>query len=410
VEPGAGDVPTEPVSNLAYENGRAGPFPCDAVDLESFLPIADLNGGEGSSQGGPVELNDIWGWTDSQTGREYALVGKTNGTAFVDVTDADAPRYLGSLPTAAPVETLFRTWRDIKVHDDHAYVVSEEPTHGMQVFDLTRLRDVTEPREWDADANYRLFGNAHNIAINEDSGFAYVIGTSTCGGGPHMVDIRDPQAPSFAGCVAEDGYTHDTQCVNYDGPDERFAGREICLSSNEDTLTIVDVTDKPITKQLSRTEYDGSAYTHQGWLTEDGRYFLVNDELDEQESGVPTTTRIFDVGKLDRPVLVGAYEAQVDSIDHNLYTKDSLVYEANYRSGLRVLDGSQAGAGRLSEVGFFDVYPQDDEPEFNGAWSNYPYFDSGIVIVSGIEQGLFVLRPEAGAPKPGRGKGPKRPR
>ncbi len=396
VEPGASDVPTEPVSNLDCVDGKAGPFPCSGVDLDGFLPNAVLNDGEGTdAEGDPVELNDIWGWTDPQTGREYALVGKTTGTAFVDITQADAPRYLGSLPTAAPVLTLFKTWRDIKVHDDHAFIVSEEPTHGMQVFDLTRLRGVTAPQEWDEDAHYDGFGSAHNIAINEDSGYAYSIGTRTCAGGSHIVDIRDPQSPKPAGCVAQDGYTHDTQCVNYDGPDERFAGREICFDSNEDSVTIVDVTDKLLPKQLSRTEYDGAQYTHQGWLTKDGRHFLVNDELDEQETGEPTTTRIFDVSKLDQPVLVGTYRAGVSSIDHNLYTKGDVVYEANYRSGLRLLDARGVGQGKLAELGYFDVFPADDEAEFNGSWSNYPYFASGKVVVSGIEQGLFVLDPSA---------------
>jgi choice-of-anchor B domain-containing protein len=398
VAPGTGDVPTEPVSGLRCEKGKAGPFPCKDVDLAGFLPVPALNDGEGTDRfGDPVELNDIWGWTDPQTGREYALVGKTTGTAFVDITNARAPRYLGSLPSHQPVETLFKTWRDIKVYKNHAYIGSEEPAHGMQVFDLTRLRGVTSPRTWSSDAHYALFGNSHNLAINEDSGFLYAIGTSTCQGGPHVVDIRSPKSPKPAGCVFEDGYTHDTQCVNYDGPDKRYAGREICFNSNEDTLTIVDVTDKLSPKQLSRTPYEGAAYTHQGWLTKDGRSFLVNDELDEQESGRGTTTRIFNVERLDRPVLRGEYEAKVKSIDHNLYTVGTNVYEANYRSGLRVLDGKKANSGQLREVGFFDVYPADDEAEFNGAWSNFPYYRSGHVVVSGIEQGLFVLKPRGAA-------------
>jgi choice-of-anchor B domain-containing protein len=396
--PAAAGAPDQPLSGVRCEGGKAGPFPCRNVDLDGFLPVTALNDGEATDTlGDPVELNDIWGWTDAQTGREYALVGKTNGTAFVDVTDPKAPRYLGSLRTHHPVETLFKTWRDIKVYKDHAYIVSEEPLHGMQVFDLTRLRGVTAPKAWTEDAHYPLVGNTHNIAINEESGFAYLIGTSTCQGGPHIVDIRNPKLPLPAGCVFQDGYTHDTQCVNYDGPDERFHGREICFNSNEDTVTIVDVTDKLNPVQLSRTGYDGAAYTHQGWLTADGRYFLMNDELDEQESGAPTTTRIFDVSRLDSPILTGQYRAKVASIDHNLYTRGDRVFEANYRSGLRVLDGSDVASGRMSEVGFFDVYPADDEAEFNGAWSNYPYFASGTVVVSGIEQGLFVLRPTGDA-------------
>jgi len=412
--PTGGEVPDERLSNVRCENGMAGPFPCSQVDLASFMPVSELGGSRplpqleevDSTIGGQVNdsLNDVWGWTDPQTKREYALIGKTDGTAFVDVTDPAKPVYRGqlvsrqSLAELAPAETIFKTWRDLKVYKDHVFVGSEEPAHGLQVFDLTRLRgDTPATGLWDSDAGYDEFGNSHNIAINEESGFLYAIGTNTCSGGPHIVDIRDPKAPKPAGCVSQDGYTHDTQCVNYDGPDANFAGREICFNSNEDTLTIVDVTDKAKPKQLSRITYEGAAYTHQGWLTKDRTRFLLNDELDETGQGVPTTTRVFNVEKLDRPSLVGRYEGKSTSIDHNLYVKEDTVYEANYRSGLRILDARAANEGRLSELGFFDVFPADDEAAFNGAWSNYPYFPSGTVIVSGIEQGLFVLRPREAA-------------
>ena len=411
--PTGGDVPDEPLSDVKCDNGLAGPFPCRNVDLASYLPVSELGGSRDLPQleevdstiGGLVNdsLNDIWGWTDPETKREYALIGKSDGTAFVDITDPKKPVYRGQLVSAqsieelAPVETIFKTWRDLKVYKNHVYIGSEEPTHGLQVFDLTKLRGDEPATGWKSDAHYDEFGNSHNIVINEDSGFLYAVGTDTCAGGLHMVDIRDPKSPENAGCVDADGYTHDAQCVNYTGPDARFAGREICFNANEDTVTIFDVSDKDDPKQLSKITYDGAAYTHQGWLTKDGTRFLVNDELDEQGSGIPTTTRVFDVERLDAPSLVGKYEGNSESIDHNLYTKEDTVYEANYRSGLRVLDGRAAKEGKLSELGFFDVYPADDAPEFNGAWSNYPYFPSGTVVVSGIEQGLFVLTPREAA-------------
>jgi hypothetical protein len=190
-----------------------------------------------------------------------------------------------------------------------------------------------------------------------------------------------------------DGYTHETECVVYTGPDVVYRDREICFNSNEDTLTIVDATDKLEQIQLSRTGYGGSAYTHQGWLTEDQRFFLVNDEGDEVAFRHPTRTWIWDVSDLDAPVLTSRYDGLTPSIDHNLYILGHLVYEANYRSGLRVLDASDVARGLLSEVGFFDIFPADDAPAYNGAWSVYPFFASGSVAVNGIEQGLFVLRP-----------------
>ena len=207
--------------------------------------------------------------------------------------------------------------------------------------------------------------------------------------------MRVPSSPRAAGCFSLDGYTHETQCVIYNGPDTIHREREICFNSNEDTLTIVDASDKLEQVQLSRTGYGGSAYTHQGWLTEDQRFFLVNDEGDETAFKHPTRTWIWDVSDLDAPFIASTYDGPTASIDHNLYVRGHLVYESNYRSGLRVIDASEIAQGVLREVGFFDLFPWDDAPAYNGAWSVYPFFASGSVVVNGIEQGLFVVRPRA---------------
>jgi choice-of-anchor B domain-containing protein len=366
---------------VTCHDGRAGSFPCRDIDLLAFLPHGEIDGGSG---------NDIWGWTDPVTGREYALVGRSTGTAFVDISNPSAPVYLGNLPT----RTVASGWRGIKVFADHAFIVSEAVDHGMQVFDLTQLRTVTSPPVTFAEtAHYPGFGSTHTLALNERTGFAYAVGTRTCEGGLHMVDVRTPAAPRTAGCFSLDGYTHETQCVVYNGPDTTYREREVCFNSNEDTLTVVDATDKLEPIQLSRTGYGGSAYTHQGWLTEDQRFFLVNDEGDEVAFRHPTRTWIWDVSDLDVPVLVGRHDGTTSSVDHNLYIRGNLVYESNYRSGLRVLDASDVAAGVLREVGFFDIYPSDDLPSYNGAWTSYPFFASGSVAVNGIEQGLFVLSP-----------------
>ena len=366
---------------LSCTDGMAGPYPCRDIDLMAFLPHGQIGGGSG---------NDIWGWTDPLTGREYALVGRSTGTAFVDISNPSLPVYVGNLPA----HTAASPWRGIKVFANHAFIVSEAIDHGMQVFDLTQLRDVTAPPVTFAEtAHYAGFGSTHTLALNDRTGFAYAAGTRTCEGGLHVVDVRSPASPRAAGCFSFDGYSHEAQCVVYEGPDTLYRDREICFNSNEDTLTIVDASDKLELLQLSRTGYGGSAYTHQGWLTDDQRFFLVNDEGDEQAFRHRTRTWIWDVSDLDAPALVNFYDGPTSSIDHNLYVRGNLVYESNYRSGLRVLDASDVALGGLREVGFFDIYPSDDNPAFNGAWTSYPFFASGSVIINGIEQGLFVVRP-----------------
>ena len=371
-------------SQTPCENGMAGIYPCDNVDLMSTISLSEL--------GGVQNMNDIWGWTDSDSGREFALIGMRNGTSFVEVTDPVNPLVIGSLATA----TTNSLWRDVKVFNDYAFVVSEAGGHGMQVFDLAELLiDYDEyPVVFEQSAYYDLFGRAHNIAINEASGYAYGIGTSTFSGGLHFVDISDPLNPQVAGGFGADGYTHDAQIVNYTGPDGDYFEREIAFCCNEDAVTIVDVTDKTDPVQISTLGYDFSAYTHQGWLTEDENFFIFNDEIDETSGFTPTTkTLIMDVRDLDNPVLHYEYLSSSTAIDHNLYTKGSLCYQSNYRSGLRILDIGNVFEQEISTLGFFDSQPMDDFQDYSGTWSNYAYFPSGTVIMSDMYTDFFILRP-----------------
>jgi hypothetical protein len=520
-----------PRTHAPCVNGMAaGFFPCDGIDMLSHVSHEEL---------GTTFVNDIWGWTDPQTRKDYAIVGASNGTVFVDITDAKRPQVLGILPTASTAGGS--SWRDIKVYEDHAYVVSEHTNHGVQVFDLTRLRDWDGTyTTYDVDARYTGHGSAHNININEDTGFAYSVGAGpfssqalpntvrvddgpaageylatgaafgpapsevpvtgefvdiglacdpvatdlagkvavstrgvcgfaikaanaqaagaiahvvvnsvpgspitmggadpsvlipsvmvsqadgntilaglpasggvlandpppACGTGLHMIDINEPKNPTFAGCLDENGYVHDTQCVVYDGPDTEFHGREICFNSNGlaytaadgfNFVSITDVTDKANPVTLSVMEYDGSGYSHQGWLTEDQAWFLHGDEGDEQIVGLNTTTRVWDVSDLENPFVDNVFENDTTSIDHNLYTKGDRVYASNYTTGLRIYDASDPGSG-LEELAYFDVYPENDNATFEGGtWSNYPYFrQKNIVAVSSIDRGLFILQP-----------------
>ncbi len=365
-------------------DGMSDIFPCHGIELAGWLEIPELGGGSG---------NDNWGWYHAPSNRYFALMGRSNGVAFVEMTDPANPVFLGNLPRPAGVGNS--VWADIKTYQDHAFIVADAVQgHGMQVFDLTRLLTVANPpTTFDADAHYTGFNRAHNIAINEQSGYAYVVGSEACAGGLYMIHIVDPLAPEFAGCFSDDGYTHDTQCVFYHGPDSRYHQREICFASNEDTLTLVDVTAKANPQLIARHGYTQSAYTHQGWLTEDQRFFVLDDELDEVQFGLPgTRTLIFDLADLEDPPEPAEYIADGLSIDHNQYVVGNYTFQANYKRGLRILRLDDPVAGLLTEVAWFDTHPEEEGLGFSGAWNVYPFFDNGTVLVSDINRGLFVLR------------------
>ncbi len=179
-------------------------------------------------------------------------------------------------------------------------------------------------------------------------------------------------------------------CIHPDkGPDTRYTNSHICFCYNTDSLTIVDTTNKSNPTQLSRLTYANSGYTHQGWLTDDGKHVIVNDETDQQTY---TRTHVFKVESLTNPVYVGYHSGTTLASDHNLYIKGNLVFESNYRAGLQVLKIDNLATPKLTQIANFDIYTSNDSAGYNGSWTNYPYLASGIVLVSGMEQGLYVLQ------------------
>ena len=367
------------------ENGFSGDFPCENYDLMSRLTLSELDADSGS---------DSWGWTDPSTGKEYALMGLNNGTAFIDITDPVNIIYLGKLPVHNNFLDGGQIWRDIKVFNNHAFIVSEISNHGMQVFDLTRLRNVTNPPvTFTEDGHYDGFGNAHNIAINEATGYAYAIGTQTFNGGGHYVDINNPTNPVAAGGSSQNGYTHDAQIVIYNGPDTAHVGKEIYIGSNTNEVVIFDVSNKNNPIVLGSASYTQEAFTHQGWLTEDHTHFLVNDEADEVSFGVNTRTLVFNVTDLDNPTFTFGYEGPTPATDHNLYIKEDRAYLANYSEGLRVINISDVANENITEVGSFDTFPENNNAGAeNGIWNVYPFFESNNILLSDYNRGLFIVR------------------
>jgi len=382
------------------DDGKARMFDCKNAELVSFLPIHMITMAN-SARG--TRLSGNWGWTHARSGREFALIGRSNGTSFVEVTDPKNPKFIGDLPLTPGANPS--SWREVKVYKDHAYIVSDGAgRHGMQVFDLSQLLSArSAPVLFEPTTLYTRINSAHNIVINEETGYAFSTGGSsggeTCGGGLHMMNLKDPKNPEFVGCFAHTGtgrtgtgYTHDAQCVKYKGPDKQYNGREICLGANETALSIADVTDKKNPKVISQASYPKVGYTHQGWLTADQRYFYSNDELDETGGLVEMTrTLVWDLQDLDDPRLIKEFMGTTKASDHNLFVLGNTMYQSNYIAGLRIIDITKRGDP--VEIGYFDTVPySENTPGFSGTWSNYPFFKNGTVLVTSGGEGMFLIR------------------
>jgi choice-of-anchor B domain-containing protein len=367
--------------------GMAGIYPCENVDLLSFMTLSDIGANPNTDN-----TNDIWGWVSPVSGKEYALVGVSNGLAFVDISNPSSPVYLGTLPP----HTGSSLWRDVETLDHYCFVGSEASGHGLQVFDLLQLDNVTAPTSFVETAYYGGFGHSHTISIDPVSKILMAMGSDTFNGGPHLVDISNPLQPTILGGYQDAGYTHDGTILTYNGPDTNHQGHVIVVACNGNSswgVVTLNVTDPTDILFLDNYNYPQTGYTHQGWFTKDMAHYLVDDELDEQNLGTTTRTHIFDFSDLDNIGYMNYYLSTNSSIDHNLYTKDQFVYESNYRSGVRILDASRVDNGILNEVGYFDLFPLNDLPQFSGTWSNYPYLPSGINLATSMYDGFFILKP-----------------
>ena len=385
--------------------GRAASFPCQALDL--LAHVADrANSARGA---------DIWGFVDLNSGREYAIMGYSNGTAVYDVTAPESPREVGFVPGQST------TWRDIKVYQSweatagrwhaYAYVTSDNATEGLVVIDLGQLPQRVTSLAYSSD-----FTQAHNVFLTDiDFGtglsltgmtpLLVIAGSNISDGRFRAYSLDDPAAPAFVAMPSTPAdqpqgnrlYIHDaaalsitdirkdTQCVNASGASQC----RVLFDFNESSVDIWDITDASRPARLSRTPYANAAYTHSGWPSEDGRYLFVQDELDERDRGLNTTLRVFDIADLAAPLLVGAWTGPTRAIDHNGFARGNRYYMSNYARGLSVLDISNPASPVAA--GFFDTYPATDAVGFPGAWGTYPFLPSGSIAISDIDSGFYLV-------------------
>jgi len=388
-------------TNAVCANGEASGYPCANLDLLAHIPLSTL--GNSNSRG-----NDIWGHYDVNDGREYALVGLTNGVSIVEITDPLNPRLVSFISSQQTI------WRDLKTYQyydnnrrrwmSYAYVTADAASVGTMILDLnqlpTRVTQVSSERT-DTSAHNIYISNVDystGIALTNRTAYMHVAGSDKQGGAFNTYSLANPLNPTAVyknGINSRSWYSHDVASLWI--TDER---REQCVSPtqdcdvmldyNEDEILLWDKTNNTSPTNLSRTNYQYVSYVHSGWWTEDKQFISVHDELDEQRYSLQTRVRFFSISNLRAPELAGEYIGPTTAIDHNGYTRGNRYYISNYERGLVVLDISDPR--HPVEAGFFDTYPLNNSASFNGAWGTYPFLPSGNIIVSDINSGLYIIR------------------
>lgn len=393
--------------NQPCVNGLADIYECNNIDLVAHIPLNQF----GTS---PNEGNDIWGHIDLNTGKEYAIMGVRNGVSVFDVSTPDSPVEVGSIPGEDAL------WRDIKVYQyfdsalgiwqAYAYVTIDGPnSNGLTIVDLNQLPEkitLAELNDTVVKTHNVYISNvdySFNFALPNTSAILQLIGSNKNGGLFNNYDLSSPgtvnqltQTPS-ANDPSGRQYTHDgtslvvsdsrkdVECINSSNPN-----CTVFVDFNEDRMNIWDITNTDSVSKLSSVTYDNPQYVHSGWWSEDRKFVFVHDELDEAYNGINTTLRVFNIESLKNPVEVGSWVGETAAIDHNGFVRGNRYYMSNYERGLTVLDITDPATP--VEVGSFDTYPVSDNTNFNGAWGVYPYLPSGLILVSDMNSGLYILR------------------
>lgn len=315
-------------------------------------------------------VSGCWGWTDTLSGREYALLGNRAGTSIVEITDADA---MVERDFVAGPSSL---WRELQTWSHYAYVVSEGGA-GAQIIDLSYLPDsVHLVRNFVYADGTNSTERAHTVQVRD--GFMYLNGCAQyAGGGVIIFSLADPENPAFLSQFTAGHYIHDSFVRN----DTMYAA-----AINGTGVEIVDVTDKAFPQLLFTISYAGSG-THNCATTRDGQYLLTTDEI----NATPKTLKVWDLRSPPLFPKVAEYAGDPSAIVHNVFVRDTLAVLSYYTAGVRIVD--IADPESPLEIGGFDSCPDSvgGGASFTGAWSTYPFFPSGKIIIGDMASGLFVI-------------------
>jgi choice-of-anchor B domain-containing protein len=320
-------------------------------------------------------LANICGYT-APDGKEYALVGGSKGMIIVDISNPDVPVQIVQIPGPDNL------WKEIKVYQNFAYCTSEGGG-GCQIIDLSALPSATLPFHsytGDGVINGQL-SSIHALHIDTKKGFLYLFGSNLFGGSGVVCDLNtDPYNPVYAGKYNQNGYIHDGYADN----DTLYAAH-----INSGQMIMVDMANKANPMVLGSVETP-ARFTHNVWLTDDHKSALTTDETGPSFLTSYDITDPTDIIELDRfQTTPGS-----GSIGHNTHIRNDWAITSWYRDGFNIVDAHRPS--NLVQTATYDTWPSQSGEGFDGCWGVFPFFPSGTIVASNIENAakMFVCTPE----------------
>jgi len=330
-----------------------------------------------------IRYNGIWGWHDGN-GNEYALIGATNGVHIVDVTNPAAATRVDFVPG----RRSGCIWREIKTYQHYAYLISDDGApNSFQIIDLQYLPDSVSV-VYDSDS---LFQRAHTLYVDGNKLYCGIVKGGVTSGTSSMsvYSLNNPVNPSLLRDVDQD---YGSVFTNQQVHDMLVRNDTIYASAAFDGLFILkyDSVANNFTMLGSLTSYPSQGYNHSSALTDDGKTLVFMDEV---PTGLPV--KVLDVQDLSNLTVTATFSTNTGPTPHNPFMVGNICYIAYYQDGLQVYDVSVPTAP--VRIGYFDTQYQTplggpySGQNYSGAWGAYPFLPSGNVLVSDMQNGLYVL-------------------
>lgn len=332
--------------------------------------------------------NDITGWHDSTSNREYAIAGTGDSIYFFDITN---PNQI-TLVDVEDGKARGAINRDYETFDHFVYCVADQGLAALQIFDLQYLPDSVH-KIFESDT---LGMNTHSMHIEPASKRLYMCSNkfgrpATFSSAMDILSLENPQKPKFLARLDVPKNINGQPVFN--NVHEVITRNDTAYCSAEyQGLFIYDLTNLSQQKLLGViTNYAQAGYNHTSWLDKTGRYIVVNDE-------VPTglAAKIFDITDFHNPKLVSLFNSHPKATPHNCFWVNSYIYQSSYQDGVYIWDASDPIHPKVAA--FYDTYPQNDtvfNSTYEGCWGVYPFLPSGNIIASDRANGIFVLRPDS---------------